>query len=83
MTTQQWLIVCSLYKEHNCLSTTLILQAPITSGDGKNTNFLSDFIESIRESLGVEPSTASADLEDDQIDQAINDRLSQEQVDIG
>ena len=60
-----------------------ILQAPITSGDGKNTNFLSDFIESIRESLGVEPSTASADLEDDQIDQAINDRLSQEQVDIG
>ena len=49
--------------------------------DNKNgINTLTEFIENIRESLGVEPSTAAAEQDDDQLDISISDRISQDQV---
>ena len=51
-------------------------------------NFLSDFVDNIRESLGVEPSTsadagAAADADDlnsGHLESALSDRLNQDQV---
>jgi hypothetical protein len=51
--------------------------------DDSKANFLSDFVENIRESLGVEPSTSSAEPEDDSnLESALGDRLNQDQVTI-
>jgi hypothetical protein len=51
------------------------------SDDDSKANFLSDFVENIRESLGVEPSTSSAEPEDDSnMESALGDRLNQDQV---
>jgi hypothetical protein len=53
------------------------------SDDDSKANFLSDFVENIRESLGVEPSTSSAEPDDDSnLESALGDRLNQDQVTI-
>ena len=51
----------------------------------RGVNFLSDFVDNIRESLGVEPSTSAADAEADDLnsghlESALSDRLNQDQV---
>ena len=51
-------------------------------------NFLSDFVDNIRESLGVEPSTSADagnaadadDLNSGHLESALSDRLNQDQV---
>ncbi len=51
-------------------------------------NFLSEFVENIRESLGVEPSTSPDQCDDDcnsnsgHLESALSDRLNQDQVQI-
>ena len=55
-------------------------------GNGSG-NFLSDFVDNIRESLGVEPSTSADagaadadDLNSGHLESALSDRLNQDQV---
>ena len=51
------------------------------SDEDSKATFLSDFVENIRESLGVEPSTSSAEPEDDStLESGLGDRLNQDQV---
>jgi hypothetical protein len=65
---------------HFVFNTFLIGQAPINSSDLRNNQVLADLVENIQESLGVEPSTATADADDDQLEAAMTDRILQEQV---